>query len=86
MRSGEITYAQDLGTIWILGYKIDGGGEDFIHFDHGCFADLYEGATCRSFYEDYKFGAGRQYISDALRGLRIRIHGEDWERVVSLED
>ncbi len=87
MPSGEITYAQDLGTIWTLGYRIDGNGDDFIHFDHRCFGDLYNAAVPNGdFDRDYNFGAGRDLVSGCLKGIRIRVEGQNWERTVHLED
>jgi hypothetical protein len=86
MPSGEIQSAYDGGTVWLLYYKKDEGGVEFVPFDHTPFGYFYEGATGRSFYKDYKFGAGKKYVSDQLRGRRIRVQGEEWEWKVSLED
>ncbi len=83
---GEILYAVDHGTIWQLVYKIDGDGSDAVHFDHRPFAALYEGATGGSFHDDYRFGAGRQYISNRLKGRRISVEGEPFNQTVEIEN
>lgn len=73
---GKILTAVDHGTIWQLWYEKDGNGVDTINFDHRPFAHFYEGATSRSFYKDYRFGAGREYVSKQLEGLRIEYDGD----------
>lgn len=82
---GKILMAADYGSVWQIFYKVDGGLLGLVTFDHRPFASFYEGATHRSFYEDYKFGSGRQFISDRLKGLRISVEGEQFSEVVSLE-
>lgn len=86
MPSGKILSAQDHGTIWQLLYQVDGDGSDSVYFDHRPFSHFYEGATGRSFSQDYKFGAGREYVSNQLKGLRIRGEGEPFNEMVSLDD
>lgn|GEM_PF-2525113 len=83
---GKILSARDCGTVWQLYYELDGDGLGVVNFDHRPFSYFYEGATGRSFYDDYKFGAGREYISKHLRGRRISVEGEPFEEVVRLED
>jgi hypothetical protein len=86
MPSGEILSAEDHGTVWLLYYKIDGNGIDSVAFDRRPFHDFYEGLTGPSFYHDYNFGAGREYVSDRLKGRRIRVEGEFPEQTVILDD
>lgn len=83
---GKILSARDCGSVWQLFYEVDGNGPGVVNFDWRCLANFYEGATGRSFYHDYKFGAGREYISNHLRGRRISVEGEPFEEVVRLED
>ena len=84
-QSGRILEARDHGTIWEVAYRRSDGGTGLISFDHRCFAQFYEGAVGRSFFEDYRFGAGRQRVSEALSGLRISVEGEPFNEVVRLE-
>ena len=86
MPSGKVLSVQDHGTIWHLLYEIDGDGLGVVNFDHRPFANFYEGATRRSFLKDYRFGAGREYISMQLRDRRIRVEGEPFNEVVRLEE
>ena len=86
IQKGTILYARDQGSIWQLFYDRDEDGIEVVHFDHRPFAQFYEGATGRSFYEDYKFGAGRDYVSKQLQGKRIRIAGEPFSETVSLDE
>lgn len=86
MPRGTILRAWDLGTIWNLFYKIDGDGLDIVTFHHRPFAHFYEGATGADFFKDYVFGAGREYVSERLKGLRISVEGEPFSQVVRLED
>ena len=67
-------------------YKIDGNGLDVVNFDHRPFADFYEGATGRSFYHDYEFGRGRQYISKQLQGRRISVEDGPFNETVQIDD
>jgi hypothetical protein len=83
--SGWITAIEDYGSVWCLVYRRDDDGPDSVYFDHRPFACFYEGATGRSFFEDYRFGAGRELISKELKGLRIRVEKEFPEQVVELE-
>jgi hypothetical protein len=82
---GLITAAEDYGSVWRLVHRRDDDGSDSVYFDHRPFACFYEGATGRSFFEDYGFGAGRELISRELKGLRIRVEGDFPEQVVELE-
>ena len=82
---GLITAAEDYGSAWCLVYKRDDGGSDSVYFDHRPFACFYEGATGRSFFEDYRFGAGRELVSKELRGLCIGVEGDFPEQAVELE-
>jgi hypothetical protein len=84
--SGRILSASDHGTIWQVLYEIDGDGLGVVNFDHRPFAHFYEGATGRSFFADYAFGQGRAYVSEQLKGRRIRVEGESFNEVVHLED
>lgn len=86
MPSGKILSARDCGTIWQLLYEVDGDGLGVVNFDHRPFGHFYKGATGRDFYRDYKFGAGREYISKQLRDRRISVEGEPFNEVVRLED
>jgi hypothetical protein len=86
MPSGKILSARDCGTIWRLLYAIDGGGLGVVNFDHRPFAHFYEGATGRSFLKDYRFGAGREYISKQLKDRRIHVEGEPFNEAVRLEE
>lgn len=72
--------------MWSLNYRQDGNGEKSVYFDHRPFSAFYEGATDRSFFKDYRFGAGREFISRKLRGRRIRVDGEFPEQSVGLEE
>lgn len=86
MPKGNIEFARDHGTMWQIVYKIDGNGLDSVYFDHRPFGHFYEGATGGSFYEDYRFGAGREYVSKQLKGRRISVEGEPFQETVELED
>lgn len=83
---GKILMAADYGTVWQLFYKIDGDGLGLATFDHKPFAHFYEGVTGHSFYEDYNFGAGPEYVSQQLKGKRISVEGEQFNETVRLED
>ncbi len=72
-RFGKITAVRDEGTIWQIFYRTDDGTCHVVSIDHRCFAHLYEGETCRSFYRDYAFGAGRRQVESALTGREIHI-------------
>lgn len=85
MTRGVLLWAEDQGTIWRVFYQ----AERRLHaitFDHRPFADFYEGVTERNFYQDYAFGAGREYVSRQLRGLSISVNEEAAGKVVRLED
>jgi hypothetical protein len=86
MPSGEILSVEDHGTVWQLVYQIEGNVIDSIYFDHRPFSHFYEGATGRSFFHDYNFGVGREYVSNQLKGRRICVEGEFPEQTVSLDD
>jgi hypothetical protein len=86
MRRGTVIDADDQGTIWRLIYKRDGDLLDAVVFDHRSFANFYEGVTGASFFEDYTFGHGRDYVSSQLRGLRVAIDGEPFNETVRVED
>lgn len=79
---GKILAAMDHGSIWQLLYETDGNGLGVVTFDHRPFAEFYEGATGGSFFEDYAFGRGRDYVSRQLKDLRIEYDGDQ----VRLED
>ena len=83
---GKILSAIDHGTTWQLLYQINGDGLGVVNFDHRPFAHFYEGVTGCSFYEDYKFGAARAYVSQKLKGLRISVEGEPFSQTIMLED
>jgi len=83
---GKILKAFDYGTVWQIFYKIDENGLGTVEFDHRPFAAFYEGTTGRPFYKDYKFGAGREFVSKQLEGRRISVEGEPFEQTVRLED
>ncbi|MBI4446883.1 MAG: hypothetical protein HY645_13380 [Acidobacteria bacterium] len=85
MAKGQIVSALDHGTMWQLFYETDQGVAT-VCFDHRQFAHFYEGATGDSFYQDYRFGEGRGYVSKRLKGLAIRVEGEPFNEVVYLED
>jgi hypothetical protein len=84
--SGKILTVRDCGTIWQLFYEIDGDGLGVVNFDHRPFGQFYEGITGRDFFRDYAFGAGRSYISQQLKDLRIVVEGDPFSQVVRLED
>ncbi len=84
--TGVVLEAEDHGTMWSLTYSKDGNGLETVYFAHRPFGDFYEGATGRSFFEDYAFGAGREYVSRKLRGRRVRVDGEFPEQTVMLDD
>lgn len=86
MNTGKIVSALDHGTMWQLLYQIDGDGLGSVYFDHRPFAHFYEGATGRSFFDDYRFGAGREYVSKALKDLRIYVDESEDGEVVRLGD
>jgi len=86
MPSGKILSARDCGTIWQLLYQVDGDGIGIVNWDWRNFSSFYEGITGASFYHDYKFGAGREYVSKQLRDRRISVTGEPFNEVVRLED
>ena len=86
MRRGTVIGADDHGTIWRLIYEGDGNGLDSLVFDHRCFANFYQGVTGSSFFEDYKFGQGREYVANRLNGLRVAIDGEPFNETVRVED
>ena len=77
--------AEDQGTVWRGFYK-SGRRLHAVTFDHRPFANFYEGATGRSFYDDYAFGSGRKYISRELRGRSISVDETGNGTVVRLED
>jgi hypothetical protein len=83
---GKIISAQDQGTIWQLFYRRYRDGIGIVTFDHRPFADFYQAATGRDFFRDYAMGAGRDYISKRLRGLRIRVNGEPYQETICLEE
>ncbi|MGH7771434.1 MAG: hypothetical protein ACREQA_04285 [Candidatus Binatia bacterium] len=83
---GKILSARDCGTIWQLFYQVDKNGLSVVNFDHRPFAHFYEGVTGRDFFKDYRFGAGRQYVSDQLKDLRIVVEGDSFNQTVKLED
>jgi len=83
---GKILSARDCGTIWQLYYEIDGNGLGVVNFDHRPFAHFYEGVTGQDFFRDYRFGAGREYISQQLKDLRIVVEGEPFNQTVRPED
>ena len=85
MPKGKILSAADHGTIWQLFYQRHRDGIEVVTFDHRQFAHFYEGVTGGDFYKDYDFGAGRDYISKRLKGLRIRVEGEPYQETVRLE-
>ena len=78
--------AIDRGTVWQLVYEKGEGGLGIVNFDHRPFGHFYEGATGRSFFKDYDFGAGREYVSKQLSGRRIRIEDSETGATVGLED
>ena len=82
----KILRADDHGTIWILRYQIEGNGDGSVYFDQRSFGHFYEGATQRSFFEDYSFGAGREDISNRLKDIKIQVEGEFPEPTVRLLD
>ncbi len=85
--SGEITSADDHGSIWQLWYKDDADGVNrYVHFDHRMFAGFYEGVTGNSFFADYNFGVGHQYVSDQLKGRHVRVEGDPFQEVVYVDD
>lgn len=84
MTSGRILKVIDHGTIWQLLYQIDDDGLGAVYFDHRPFAHFYEGATGRSFFHDYRFGEGREYVSQKLRDKRISVEGNGGGEVVRL--
>jgi hypothetical protein len=86
VNKGKIISAQDHGTVWQLFYKQSRHGIGVVTFDHRPFADFYQAATGRDFYGDYAFGAGRDYISEHLKGLRVRVDGEPYRETISLEE
>jgi len=84
--TGTILSAVDHGTVWQLFYEMDGNGLGAVNWDWRNFAHFYESVSGRSFFEDYQFGAGRDYISKQLKDRRISVEGEPFEEVVRLED
>lgn len=86
MRRGTIIGANDHGSIWRLVYKQDCDVLGVVVFDHRCFATFYEGVTGSSFYQDYRFGSGRDYVSEQLSGRRVAIEGEPFNETVRVED
>lgn len=86
MPTGKILSAADHGSIWTLAYLADDNTIGTVHFDHRPFTHFYEGATGRSFYRDYQFGAGREYVSSQLKGKRISVEGEPFNETVCLEE
>ena len=85
MRRGTVLRAEDSGTIWRLIYKQESDVIGVVVFDHRCFASFYEGATGSNFYRDYRFGDGRAYVAEQLRGLRVAIEGEPFNETVRVE-
>jgi hypothetical protein len=86
MPSGKILRAADYGTVWQLFYLIDGNGMGTVSFDHRPFARFYEGATGSSFFEDYRFGAGRAYVSTRLKDVRVVVEGTEFvDQTIRLE-
>lgn len=83
---GEISFARDCGTIWQLVYEREDQVVAVVNFDHRMFADFYEGVTGRSFYHDYRFGHGRDFVSRQLKGVRIAVGGAPFEEIVRVEE
>ncbi|MCI0724480.1 MAG: hypothetical protein L0338_36780 [Acidobacteria bacterium] len=84
--SGKVLAVRDCGSIWQLFYELDGNGLGVVNFDHRPFAHFYEGVTGRDFFRDYAFGAGRDYVSQQLKDLRIVVEGEPFSQTVKLEE
>jgi hypothetical protein len=83
--SGEILRAVDHGKLWQVVYETEDGFGN-VYFDHRTFADFYEAVAGRCFHEDYAMGFGRDNISKRLKGLRIRIGGEPYQRTIALDE
>jgi hypothetical protein len=64
---GKILSVEDGGSIWQVFYLPEEGGIDHVVFDWRRFAQFYEGTSGRSFYQDYKFGHGRDVIKGACQ-------------------
>ena len=82
---GKILRADDHGTVWQLWYESEARTE-VVLFEHRPFAHFYEGATGRSFVRDYNFGAGREYVSNQLKGRCISVESQPYETTVLIED
>lgn len=86
MPRGRIISVEDGGSIWQVFYKQVNEKIENVIFDWRQFADFYEGASGRSFYKDYKFGAGRERIKNYFMGKAIEVEGEGFEKRVRIED
>jgi len=85
MSKGKIVSVEDGGSLWFIFYKPRGGRPQRVAFDWRRFADFYEGTSGRSFYHDYKFGAGRDIIEDYFKGKTLLVVDDEEGWKVKLE-
>ena len=83
---GKILSVEDGGSVWQIFYRPEEGGIDHVVFDWRMFSHFYEGTSGRSFYQDYKFGHGRDVIKDYFKGKTLIVEGDDFEESVRVED
>jgi hypothetical protein len=83
---GKILSVEDGGSVWTLFYRTEEGEARYVIFDWRQLSDLYDGTSGKNFYHDYKFGRGRDIISQYFKGKTLIVDGEEFEEKVGLED
>ncbi len=83
---GKILSVEDRGSVWQIFYRPEEGGIDHVTFDWRMFSNFYEGVSGRSFYRDYKFGHGRDIISEYFKGKTLVVDGEEFDERVTLKE
>jgi hypothetical protein len=83
--SGKIVSVRDEGTIWQIIYDRENGWRGIVHMDHRCFAQMYEAESGSSFFDVYRFGAGRTDIEAYFKSRIIHVEGEPFDERVWFE-
>ncbi len=83
---GKILSVEDGSSVWQIRYRREQGGIEHVVFDWRMFSNFYEGMSGRNFYNDYRFGHGRDVIRDYFRGKTLVVKGEEFDQKVRLEE
>lgn len=83
--SGRVVAVRDEGSVWQIIYNKRNGWRGVLSMDHRCFGQMYEAMSGSSFFEVYRFGAGRRDIEAYFKGRTIHVEGEPFSEQVWFE-